>query len=104
MLDFAIVKWTVILAVLAVLGGILYRLLAMPPKGRLMRCPETGSITFVDVESVSRGERTEPELRVQHCELWPAKKDCSQGCLVRYGETGPGFRVRPHALRPFEQQ
>lgn len=70
---------------------------------RLMRCPETGAIAFVGAERVSRGEGTAPEVTVRSCELWPERKDCARGCLERYEQTAPGYRIKVEALRPFER-
>ena len=67
---------------------------------RLMRCPEVGAIAIVDAERVSHGEAS--GVTVRSCELWPEKKDCRRGCLVRYHETTPGC-VNLRALRPFER-
>jgi hypothetical protein len=64
---------------------------------RLMRCPETGGIAFVDAEV---GKETTP--RVRSCDLWPGRKGCAQRCLERYAQTAPGFPVNIDALRPFE--
>ena len=88
------------LALLAALGAavfIVFRTLRPGSNRRLMRCPETGGIAFVDAEV---GKETTP--RVRSCDLWPARKGCAQGCLERYGQTAPGFPVNIDALRPFE--
>mgnify|MGYP001611974036 CR=1 FL=1 len=69
---------------------------------RLMRCPETGAVAFVGAEKISRGEGTVPEVTVRSCDLWPKRKDCARGCLERYEQTAPGFRIRVEALRPFD--
>jgi len=73
------------------------------PKKRLMRCPETGAVAFVGADTRSRGNGKEPEIVVHSCEFWPERKDCARGCLARYYETTPGYRIRPDALRPFER-
>ena len=69
---------------------------------RLMRCPETGAIAFVDT-GAARGEGAVREVTVHWCDLWPERKDCARGCLVRYPQTTPGYRVNVKALRPFER-
>ena len=69
---------------------------------RLMRCPETGAVAFVGAEQISRGDGKASTLQVHSCEFWPERKDCARGCLARYNETAPGYRVRANALRPFE--
>jgi hypothetical protein len=70
---------------------------------RLMRCPETGAIAFVGAANISRGEGKAPEVVVRSCELWPERSHCARGCLERYEEATPGYRVKIEALRPFSQ-
>ena len=69
---------------------------------RLMRCPDTGAVAFVGADTISRGDGKAPEVLVHSCEFWPERKDCARGCLARFYETAPGYRVRPDTLRPFE--
>ena len=69
---------------------------------RLMRCPETGSVTFVTVGD-ERGEATAREVTVHSCDLWPGRKDCARSCLVRYPQSRPGYRIDVKALRPFDR-
>jgi hypothetical protein len=69
---------------------------------RLMRCPETGSVAFVQTARAAPGADA-PEVTVSWCDLWPARKECARGCLVRYPQTVPGYRVNVKALRPFRQ-
>lgn len=71
-------------------------------KSRMMRCPETGAITVVRVMPAADGEGKGPGVAVQWCDSWPERKGCTQGCLARYSETGPGLQVNLNALRPFE--
>lgn len=92
--------WMVAIAGAVAFGGLLYCLLDVVARDRLMRCPDTGSITFVRVGSTDRGEGEVP--KVMGCELWPDRTGCAQGCLARYAETTPGLRVNLKALRPFE--
>ena len=71
---------------------------------RLMRCPETGTIAFVGAdESVPSSDGKAPELTVWSCDLWPTRKDCARGCLERWNETAPGYRINVEALRTFER-
>lgn len=88
-----------LLAAVAALAFFAIRGLLPVRNMRLMRCPETGGIAFVDAEV---GKETTP--RVQSCDLWPARKGCAQGCLARYAQTTPGFLVNVDALRPFEHR
>ena len=85
------------IAGLVIAGGLMVWVTDRFSRDRMMRCPETGAITVV---RVAVGEGKEPA--VQCCDAWPARKHCSQGCLARYSESGPGWRVNLDALRPFE--
>jgi hypothetical protein len=104
MVDVGIVGWIVAVVALLAFGGLLYWLIDIVSSDRLMRCPETGSVTFVRVGPAAGGDGNAPEVAVQRCDLWPGKKDCARGCLARYGESAPGLRVNLNALRPFEPQ
>jgi len=104
MMDISTVGWTVVIVALVLFAGFVYWLIDLVSKDRLMRCPETGSINFVGVEVVSRPDGKAPELTVRRCDLWPEKKDCARGCLVRYEQTSPGHPVNLDALRHFERQ
>lgn len=103
MTDLAILGWTMAIATVVAFGAWVIWLTNHYLTGRLMRCPETDAVTLVRVEDVAcpGGKATEPV--VQWCELWPDRKDCAQGCLVRYEETKPGFKINLDALRPFER-
>lgn len=95
------VEWIAALAFVSVpLAALLLVLLASG--GRLMRCPETGGVGFVHVYPLRAGGKA-VELCVRRCDLWPPKRDCGQGCLVRSSEIVPGYEVRLYALRPFER-
>lgn len=65
-------------------------------RGRLMRCPETGGVAFVDV-----ADGPHAAIGVRRCDLWPGKQGCARGCLARYSETPPRHPVRLEALRSF---
>ena len=90
--------------VLLVLTLPAYRKLAAHRNIRLMRCPESGGITMVDIQQTDLlGHSTQagPRLRVRQCRLWPERKDCGRGCLSRYSQGGNyGFNLA--SLRPFE--
>ena len=103
-MDNPVVVWSLVLIAVIVFGALFYWLNDMVSKARIMRCPETGSITFVRVARVEDGARHASGLRVVQCDLWPGKKDCAQGCLTRYHEATPGLHVNLDALRPFKQQ
>ena len=96
------VAWIIVLVGIVAMGGFLWWLLAMVSRGRMMRCPETGAISIVQVAPTAGSAEKAPGLTVTQCDLWPQTKDCAQGCLSRYRETAPGWRVNLNALRPFE--
>jgi hypothetical protein len=56
---------------------------AVPRRMKVLRCPENGELANVDVDSyraLSSVLGTQV-LRVQNCSLWPARKECTRGCL-----------------------
>ncbi len=53
-------------------------------KRKLLKCPETGGVSLVDIEW-DTAARSVPE--VKGCLLWPEKKGCSKGCLDHRAET-----------------
>jgi hypothetical protein len=71
-------------------------------KSTLLRCPETGAVTLVDVRPIGSDGHA-PRLDVSRCALWTETRECGRGCLARYGETGPGVWTDVRALRPFEE-
>ncbi len=104
MTDFATVGWTLGTAVWVALALYVSWIVRRVGKDRLMRCPETGSITLVGVEPAARHAGREPEVTVRRCVLWPEKMGCARGCLARYRETSPDYRINLDALRPFERR
>lgn len=101
-MDGDITTWVAVIAGSLVFCGLLYATLS--PKRRMMRCPETGSISLVRVTPVPGAGGKSSEIRVAQCDLWPGKQGCAQGCLARYGEVASGWRENLQALRPFEPQ
>jgi hypothetical protein len=102
-MDFVALAWIVAIVGLAVgLVGFLRWLLEPAFRNRLLRCPEAGCVAFVEAGRVFRSGGTIPELAVYSCELWPERKNCARGCLARYDEAAPGYRIKLEALRPFE--
>ena len=95
---------TMLLALLAAIVAIPYLAFrtTLPDNTRLMRCPETGAIALVNA-GAAHGKSAERGITVKSCNLWPERKDCAQGCLVRYPQTRPGYRVNVEALRPFHR-
>ena len=94
--------WEIALAGVVAFAGLLYWLIPVVWRGRIMRCPETGSVSVVQVAPAACRDGKAPGLMVTRCDSWPQKKGCAQGCLARYGETASGWRVNLTALRPFE--
>ena len=104
MLDITAVAQISAIAVVALaVVGFLHWMREGALKERLMRCPETGGVAFVDARAIPRRDGKAPVLLVHSCGLWPDRKDCARGCLARFDETAPGYRVRLDALRPFER-
>lgn len=103
MLDITVLAQISAIALLALAAVVfLNSILEIGPRKRLMRCPETGAVAFVDANAVSSGAGKAPAVVVHSCEFWPERKDCAQGCLARYDDITPGYRVKLEALRPFE--
>ena len=55
-------------------------------KRKLLRCPETGGITLVDIEPIFGAAATRriprwPRVRVTDCMLWPKRISCPMGCV-----------------------
>ena len=71
-------------------------------RGRLVRCPETGGLGLVEVESPQPSAEA-PGHRIRRCDLWPQRKSCAQGCLTRPAETAALCGVDLRALRPFQR-
>jgi len=93
---FAAIVWIVL-----ILGA--YIRLALARSRKLVRCPDSGAITFVDIEENAQGTGSTarwPDLKVKNCRLWPERKDCSRGCLVRCRESWGSYGVNWSALRP----
>ena len=103
MVDFVMADWVVVLLVLGAAGVVVHLLIAPFRQRRLMRCPKTGAVTFVDVAPAAPGNPNAPAVTVRNCDLWPGQKGCDQGCLERYSESTRGFRVDLHALRDFKR-
>jgi hypothetical protein len=94
--------WMIGVPVLVAFGALMYWLINNVSRSRIMRCPETGSVSTIQAALTAGGGDQAPRLTVTKCDLWPQKKGCAQECLSRYGESSGGFRVNLEALRPFE--
>ena len=103
MVDITTVAQIAAIAVVALAAvGFLHWILEGGVRKRLMRCPETGAVAFVGAEAITRGDGKAPTFLVHSCEFWPERKDCARGCLARFDETTPGYRIKLDALRSFE--
>ena len=88
MLDFSpVTEWAMAAIALLAMGSLIYWIIGLVPPGRLVRCPGTGTITFVEIGLASPGDGTEPKVTVQRCDLWPVQYECDRGCLVRETRT-----------------
>lgn len=76
----AVMEWAVVIIGLLATGGLVYWVIELVPNGRLIRCPETGAITFVEVGRASPGDGSEAKVTVQSCELWPGYYQCAGRC------------------------
>jgi hypothetical protein len=84
MLDLrAVMEWAMAIIASLGTGGLIYWVIALVPRGRILRCPETGAMTFVEIGCASPGDGSQPKVTVQSCDLWPEHDACDRGCLVR---------------------
>jgi hypothetical protein len=98
-----VIEWVAVLAGLVAVGGLFWWMIAGVSRAQMMRCPDTGAVSLIYVAPAAGAEKTH-QVMVAHCDLWPQKKDCTRGCLARYGEAAPGWQVSLNSLRPFEPQ
>ena len=98
-MDFTALGWLVGAAMWVVLAVYVYRIARRAGKHRLVRCPETGSITLVDVALASRVAGKAAEAQVQRCALWPGKMNCARGCLARCAKTSASSSSMRKAVR-----
>jgi hypothetical protein len=83
MLDFrAVSEWAMALVALLATGGLIYWIIALVPRGRLLTCPGTGAMTFVEIGRASPGDGSAPKVTVQSCDMWPAYYQCTGRCLI----------------------
>lgn len=73
-------------------------------KRRLVRCPESGAVTFVEASEAQAGaDGSEgPPRAITYCRFWPEKNDCGTGCLSRYEQNQGLFGFDLKTLRPFD--
>ena len=74
---------------------------------RLLRCPDSGAITLVELRERSNDsphKKVAIGYQIKSCQLWPGKKDCSRECLSRCHEDAGLFGFNLAALRPFTQE
>ena len=101
MTDISPMEWVGVAFAVVVFAAIV--LLWLVSRARLMRCPETGSVAFVDADPLAIANGETAQIRVRRCDLWPKRQGCTQRCLVRYSETALGYQVGLEALRPFDR-
>lgn len=94
-----VLEWAMAIVVLLLMTGLIYRIVGLVPPGRLVRCPETGKMTFVERVRASHGDGTEKAM-VQKCGLWPEHDKCRQRCIVsqrwaRFQISEAGAKYRP---------
>ena len=102
-MNFPQMEWIAMALAIVVFVAVAFWLIWLASRGRLMRCPVTGGVAFVDVNPLQTANGESLRVGVRQCDLWPNRQGCAQGCLVRYSETAPRFRVELGALRPFER-
>ena len=96
-------------AALAVMGfvAVALWLIWFASSARLMRCPESGAVGFVDIDPVHPATGDAVRLGVRQCDLWPKRQGCARGCLSRYSgyysQTAPWYHVDLESLRSFER-
>jgi hypothetical protein len=103
MMDFPQMEWIAVALAVVAFALVALWLIRLASRDRLMRCPETRGVALVDVDPLQTANGETVRFGVRQCDLWPERQGCAQGCLVRYSETAPGYRVVLEALRPFER-
>ncbi|MBI4589964.1 MAG: hypothetical protein HY725_14110 [Candidatus Rokubacteria bacterium] len=74
----------VTLALLYVLFPVVAETFLRLRRGKLLRCPETGSEAEVRIDApraAFTAAFSQPRLRVKDCSRWPQRKSCEEGCL-----------------------
>ena len=102
--DIAFVKGFLVLLIWAALVVLAFIKLKGSGKRRLVRCPELGIVTMVEVTPPQPGigsTKHSPPVSVARCQLWPEKSSCGMGCLSRYEQNQSPFGFDLAALRPF---
>ena len=103
MSGFSIAGWVLLAAIWVLVVIHLCRTLRQVWTELLVRCPETGAVSVIRVRPAGRRDIKSAALEIQHCGLWPGEQDCRRGCLNRFLEASPGYRVNLKSLRPFDQ-
>lgn len=92
--EWGAINWAIVIIALGLVAGATRSVMRVLPERRMMRCPQTGSITLLEIE------KRDGRIAVTQCGLWP-QRECSRGCLARYSEASGDFSTRLRALRPF---
>lgn len=77
-----LLEWAVGITTLLVMGALIRWIVELVPRGRLIRCPQTGTMAFVEIGRASRADGREPKVIVEACDLWPEQYRCKGRCLV----------------------
>jgi hypothetical protein len=78
----AVMEWAMPIVALLAMGSLIYRIIALVPRGRLLRCPGTGTMAFVEIGRASPGDGSEAKVTVQGCDSWPEYYECTGRCLA----------------------
>lgn len=103
-------EWAMASAALLATTGLIYQVLVLVPRGRLLKCPVTGVTTFIEIGRASRGDGSEPKVTVEGCDLWREEYRCTARCItgrkwdlwkwgqVQISEPGARSRIPPLSL------
>lgn len=72
--EWGVINWALVVVALFSAGGATRWVLEQLPKQRMVRCPDTKAMTWVEMH------RHHPES-VLSCDLWLQHEACGRGCL-----------------------
>jgi len=73
------------IAIFYVLMPMMAEVFARYRKPRVLRCPETGETTVIQIDArhaATTSVAGAPDLRVADCSRWPEHADCDQDCVA----------------------
>jgi hypothetical protein len=76
--EWGVINWALVVVALFAVGGATRWVLEQLPKQRMVRCPDTKAVSWVETQ------RHHPESdtpRILSCDLWLQHEACSRGCL-----------------------